>query len=44
MRHSQASIDKAKGLLGYKPEYRIKEGIAKAMPWYVKFAANKTLS
>lgn len=44
VRHSQASIDKAKGLLGYKPEYRIKEGIAKAMPWYVKFAANKTLS
>src|SRR5690625_4145809 len=36
VRHSQADIRKANKLLGYAPEYRIMEGIAKAMPWYVK--------
>jgi UDP-N-acetylglucosamine 4-epimerase len=36
VRHSQADVSKAVGKLGYTPEYRIKEGIAKAMPWYVK--------
>src|SRR5690554_4032466 len=35
VRHSQADIDKAQRLLGYAPEYRIMEGIAKAMQWYV---------
>lgn len=35
VRHSQADITKAKLNLGYAPEYRIKEGIAKAMPWYI---------
>ncbi|MFV8570539.1 NAD-dependent epimerase/dehydratase family protein [Marinobacter sp. SBS5] len=34
VRHSQASIEKAQDQLGYEPEYRIQEGIAKAMPWY----------
>ncbi|MGO1502894.1 MAG: SDR family oxidoreductase [Marinobacter sp.] len=34
VRHSQASIDKAKDKLGYAPEFKIQEGIAKAMPWY----------
>ena len=34
VRHSQASIDKAKVNLGYAPEFRIQEGITKAMPWY----------
>jgi len=37
VRHSQADISKAKNALGYSPEFRIAEGIGKAMPWYVKF-------
>jgi UDP-N-acetylglucosamine 4-epimerase len=35
VRHSQADISKAGSKLGYAPEYRIVEGIAKAMPWYL---------
>ena len=34
VRHSQASIEKAKESLGYAPEFPIQEGITKAMPWY----------
>lgn len=37
VRHSQADISKAVNLLGYAPEYRILEGLQKAMPWYVQF-------
>jgi len=37
VRHSQADITKAKRLLGYEPEYNIKAGIDKAMPWYIKY-------
>lgn len=37
VRHSQADISKAQNLLGYQPEFRIKQGIAKAMPWYINF-------
>ena len=37
VRHSQADVTKIKTLLGYAPEFVIKDGIAKAMPWYVKF-------
>lgn len=36
VRHSQADISKAASKLGYAPEYRIIDGIAKAMPWYIK--------
>lgn len=36
VRHSQADIGKAGSKLGYAPEFRIFEGIAKAMPWYLK--------
>ena len=36
VRHSQADVSKAKTLLGYEPGFAIKEGIAEAMPWYVK--------
>ena len=36
VRHSQADISKAAGKLGYVPEYRIVNGIAKAMPWYIE--------
>jgi UDP-N-acetylglucosamine 4-epimerase len=35
VRHSQADIGKAKQLIGYEPEFRIQEGITKAMKWYV---------
>lgn len=35
VRHSQADISKAGKLLGYAPDYRIREGIALAMPWYI---------
>ena len=36
VRHSQADINKAFSKLGYKPEYRITDGIAKAMPGYIQ--------
>lgn len=36
VRHSQADVSKAEQLLGYASEYRVMEGIAKAMQWYVK--------
>ncbi|MFQ3248844.1 MAG: UDP-N-acetylglucosamine 4-epimerase [Glaciecola sp.] len=35
VRHSQADISKAKNALGFFPEFKIAEGIDKAMPWYV---------
>ena len=35
VRHSQAEITKASAYLGYQPDYRILDGIAKAMPWYI---------
>ena len=37
VRHSQADISKAQSMLGYAPEFKIGEGISKAMPWYVRF-------
>ncbi|RBP25010.1 UDP-N-acetylglucosamine 4-epimerase [Marinobacter pelagius] len=36
VRHSQADIGKAAVKLGYVPEFRIREGIARAMPWYLE--------
>ena len=35
VRHSQASIDKAKELLGYEPLFRIFEGLNEAIGWYI---------
>ena len=35
VRHSQASIDKAKELLGYQPQFRIAEGLNEAIGWYI---------
>ena len=32
--HSLASIEKAKKMLGYNPEYDIKKGLNKAINWY----------
>ncbi len=37
VRHSQADVSKAVTNLGYSPEYRILEGIRKAMPWYKNY-------
>lgn len=36
VRHSQADISKARSALGYEPRFSIKEGIQKAMPWYIE--------
>ena len=36
VRHSLADISKAQRLLGYSPTQRIGEGLALAMPWYIK--------
>jgi len=40
VRHSQADVGKAVSNLGYAPEYKILEGISKAMPWYKEFLGN----
>ncbi len=32
--HSLASIDKAKALLGYEPQYSMKQGLQEAVKWY----------
>ena len=37
VRHSQADIAKARGLLGYEPQFDILRGLEVAMPWYVQF-------
>ena len=38
--HSLASIDKAKELLGYDPQFSIKEGLKEAIGWYWKNLKN----
>ena len=40
VRHSQADVSKAIGLLGYAPSHRIREGITEALAWYVKNVGN----
>uniref|UniRef100_A0A486XV85 UDP-glucose 4-epimerase n=1 Tax=Rheinheimera sp. BAL341 TaxID=1708203 RepID=A0A486XV85_9GAMM len=35
VRHSQADISKARSVLGYAPQYRIRDGLKLAMPWYI---------
>lgn len=35
--HSQADISKAQAMIGFQPEFKIQQGIDKAMPWYIKF-------
>lgn len=35
VKHSQADISKAQQYLGYEPQFRIRDGIKKAMPWYL---------
>jgi UDP-N-acetylglucosamine 4-epimerase len=39
--HSLASIDKAKKLLGYQPEYDIQKGLAEAISWYWNYFQEK---
>jgi UDP-N-acetylglucosamine 4-epimerase len=39
VRHSLADISKASTLLGYKPAFRIGEGLKEAMAWYVESLA-----
>lgn len=41
VRHSQADVTKAVTNLGYAPEYRILQGICKAMPWYKEFLGHQ---
>ena len=41
VRHSQADVSKAVNKIGYEPEYKILQGISKAMPWYKEFLGNK---
>lgn len=40
VRHSQADIAKAQRLLGYVPQFDLRGGIEKAMPWYIDFFSN----
>jgi UDP-N-acetylglucosamine 4-epimerase len=35
VRMSQAAIDKAKRLLGYRPDWRIRQGLERTIEWYV---------
>lgn len=42
VRHSQASIDKAKQSLGYCPTHTLENGVKQAMPWYVRSLRDST--
>jgi UDP-N-acetylglucosamine/UDP-N-acetylgalactosamine 4-epimerase len=35
VRHSQADISKARGMLGFEPTHRIDQGLEQAMEWYL---------
>lgn len=37
VRHSQASVEKIRSLLGYQSQFVITQGINQVMPWYIKF-------
>jgi UDP-N-acetylglucosamine/UDP-N-acetylgalactosamine 4-epimerase len=41
VRHSLADIGKSKELIGYYPTHKIKEGLEKAMEWYVSFLSQQ---
>ncbi len=36
VRHSLADISKARDLLGYRPDYSVRQGMAEALAWYVE--------
>lgn len=40
VRHSQADISKAQRLLGYAPTHVLADGVAEAMPWYIRQAGS----
>jgi UDP-N-acetylglucosamine 4-epimerase len=42
IRHSQANVDKAQRLLGYERRVPLAEGLARAMPWYIRFVAERS--
>jgi UDP-N-acetylglucosamine 4-epimerase len=39
VRHSQADISKAAGMLGFEPSHRIGGGLEQAMEWYLSHLA-----
>jgi UDP-N-acetylglucosamine 4-epimerase len=41
VKHSWASIDKARSLLDYQPEYSMKQGLDKAISWYWEYFKDK---
>jgi UDP-N-acetylglucosamine 4-epimerase len=43
--HSQADIEKARSLLGYRPTHSLKQGLDEALAWYVQdFLASRKLA
>ena len=42
VKKSVADISKAKFLLGFEPEFKIQQGIDKAMPWYINFVSSQS--
>ena len=38
VRHSQADVDKARRLLGYRPQWDVHQGLADALGWYERHA------
>jgi len=42
--HSLASISKAQCLLGYEPQFTVREGLVEMMPWYRKQLSAKPLN
>ncbi|MCI5123094.1 MAG: NAD-dependent epimerase/dehydratase family protein, partial [Candidatus Electrothrix sp. AR5] len=41
VRHSLADIGKAKELLGYEPQYSVREGLDEAAEWYSRHSASQ---
>jgi UDP-N-acetylglucosamine/UDP-N-acetylgalactosamine 4-epimerase len=39
--HSLASIEKAKKMLGYNPQYSLEQGLEKAIDWYWQYFTKK---
>ncbi len=42
VRHSLADIVKARNKLGYAPSYRLRDGLAEAMGWYIQDSTQGT--
>jgi UDP-N-acetylglucosamine/UDP-N-acetylgalactosamine 4-epimerase len=41
VRHSQANVEKAERLLGYDKKIALGDGLLRAMPWYIRFVAER---